>query len=669
MIGVAELLARAVSDEDIAAACASLGLPALAFHGADGEDARLAVLRSNGSIDVAACPGSGKTTLLVAKLAILAKRWTSPASGVCVLSHTNVARLEIEKRLGADPAGRAILSYPHFIGTIHGFVNQFIALPWLRSQGIDVVVIDDDICLRRRLHKLTPPQRSRVLQTKRREDLLRIVDANHDVGDVAWGGGPLGKHTATYQAFVAACQATTAEGYFCHDDMMIWAAQALDRNPDLRNAVRQRFPTLFLDEVQDNNDVQSAILHRLFMEDERPVVRQRFGDMNQAIYGSVSATDANGMNGDAFPNAAISIPVANSHRFGPQIATLADGLALSPPGLIGLREHPEAEQGRQAAILLFDAQQATAVLPAFAHLLTTRFSPAELATGVFAAVGAIHRDTNRPDTPNCVAHYWDGYDPELARIEGRPATLIGYLRRGVRDAAGTGDVRPITENAADAVLRLATMLNQSVRHPNLANRFRQLSRLLEHDTATLRRFHLLCWKVATGELPTNAGVWQTWKKPIADIATALLAGAAAESADDFMSWEDERGAVGALATPGNIYSYPSMEPAVRIKVGSIHSVKGETHLATLVVDTHYKGSHLTRIKDWLTGTRSGLTANKPELRKSLKQHYVAMTRPSHLLCLALRSDAFTDAELVLLRSRNWNIGDIANQQIVWRNSN
>ncbi|WP_206241660.1 UvrD-helicase domain-containing protein [Novosphingobium terrae] len=177
MIGVAELLARAVSDEDIAAACTSLGLPALAFHGADGEDARLAVLRSNGSIDVAACPGSGKTTLLVAKLAILAKRWTLPASGVCVLSHTNVARLEIEKRLGADPAGRAILSYPHFIGTIHGFVNQFIALPWLRSQGIDVVAIDDDICLRRRLHKLTPPQRARVLQTKRREGLLWMAPA------------------------------------------------------------------------------------------------------------------------------------------------------------------------------------------------------------------------------------------------------------------------------------------------------------------------------------------------------------------------------------------------------------------------------------------------------------------------------------------------------------
>ena len=157
-----------------------------------------------------------------------------------------------------------------------------------------------------------------------------------------------------------------------------------------------------------------------------------------------------------------------------------------------------------------------------------------------------------------------------------------------------------------------------------------------------------------------------WNKPITDVATALLNCAHAESADDFMAWEDERIVDGAVAKTGNVFSYPVAEPAVRIKVGSIHSVKGETHLATLVFDTHFKGSHLKRIKHWLTGEKSGLTANKPELRKSLKQHYVAVTRPSHLLCLAMRSDAFTDAEVLQLRARHWSIGNIVEQSVVWR---
>lgn len=666
MSAIAQLLGQPVTEEEIGAACASLGLPDQAFHGPDGNDARLDVLRSNASIDVSACPGSGKTTLLVAKLAILAKRWTSPSAGICVLSHTNVARLEIENRLGASPAGRSILSYPHFIGTIHGLVNRFVALPWLRSQGIDVVAIDDDICLRRRLHKLPHALRAKVTESRRGEDLLRIQNAGYDLGDISWGNGTLGKQTPTYQAFVDACRTTTEEGFFCHDDMMIWAGQALDQNPNLKVAVRKRFPMLFLDEVQDNSEIQSQLLRRLLVEGDDPVVRQQFGDMNQAIYGRASDTDMSGANSDLFPDPAITIPVANSHRFGSQIATLADSLALRPPGLIGLRQHPFDEHNKQAAILLFDATQQKSVLPAFANLLTTRFTATECATGLFAAVGAIHRDTIRPDSPNCVAHYWSGYDYQLSRIEGRSATLIGSLRCGVVEAGASGDLRPIVERAADAVLRLSTILNPVDRHPNSANRYRLLVRLLEHDPATVQRFHGLCWKLAASELPKSAEAWQKWKKPINDIAAALLTTAHAESADDFMAWEDERIVDGAVAKTGNIFSYPVAEPIVRIKVGSIHSVKGETHLATLVFDTDFKGSHLTRIKQWLTGEKSGLTANRPELRKSLKQHYVAVTRPSHLLCLAMRNDAFSAAEVLQLRERHWSIGDIVEQSVVWR---
>ena len=41
----------------------------------------------------------------------------------------------------------------------------------------------------------------------------------------------------------------------------------------------------------------------------------------------------------------------------------------------------------------------------------------------------------------------------------------------------------------------------------------------------------------------------------------------------------------------------------------------------------------------------------------LKLHYVAMTRPTHLLCLAMRKDAFVDEELTALADRGWKIID------------
>src|SRR5580698_384343 len=100
------ILLPPVFDEDIAWACGVLGLPPDAFSGPAGNDPRLAVIKSLDTLDIEACPGSGKTTLLVAKLAILARSWNERRRGICVLSHTNVARNEIENRLGSTPEGK-----------------------------------------------------------------------------------------------------------------------------------------------------------------------------------------------------------------------------------------------------------------------------------------------------------------------------------------------------------------------------------------------------------------------------------------------------------------------------------------------------------------------------------------------------------------------------------
>ena len=103
------------------------------------DDTRKAAIKS--WQDVKACPGSGKTTLIACKLIMLAKKWNDKYKGICVLTHTNVACDEIKARLENDKYGAKLLSYPHFIGTIQEFVNTFIGVPLLRSQGIKVKLL------------------------------------------------------------------------------------------------------------------------------------------------------------------------------------------------------------------------------------------------------------------------------------------------------------------------------------------------------------------------------------------------------------------------------------------------------------------------------------------------------------------------------------------------
>ena len=340
-----------VTDDDICWASNLLNLPKDAFHGKDGSDPRQAVLKSLEEMDVAACPGSGKTTLLVAKLAILAEKWRDNTRGLCVLSHTNAARKEIETKLGNTTAGRRLLSYPHFIGTIHGFVNEFLAIPLLRSRGYQIKMIDTDLSQKRRWLALPPNTRAGLETNGYGPPILSVKSPDFGIGPVCWGKKrtPLRSDTDTYKKIRDVCRQSSMDGYFCYDEMFVWAGDLMDKVPGVVEVLRNRFPLLFIDEAQDNTEDQSAILHRIFLGGGGTVIRQRFGDANQAIFNFVGYKGAE----SDFPDDRIkTIDLPTSHRFGQTIADLADPLALVPHSLkAGDGMSTQAGEFRAGAVL------------------------------------------------------------------------------------------------------------------------------------------------------------------------------------------------------------------------------------------------------------------------------------------------------------------------------
>ncbi len=87
------------------------------------------VFNKSGKFVVRACPGSGKTYCVGARLARLIHAWGKDHEGIAVLSFTNVAWQEIEKKC-SEKFNIGKISYPHFLGTIDSFVNKYIFLPF-----------------------------------------------------------------------------------------------------------------------------------------------------------------------------------------------------------------------------------------------------------------------------------------------------------------------------------------------------------------------------------------------------------------------------------------------------------------------------------------------------------------------------------------------------------
>jgi hypothetical protein len=165
---------------------------------------------------------------------------------------------------------------------------------------------------------------------------------------------------------------------------------------------------------------------------------------------------------------------------------------------------------------------------------------------------------------------------------------------------------------------------------------------------------------AGNTVPSNWNdVWALRIKAVANILSGTTRDTAEAAA--FLSCQPETTDGPQSSSPvrrDNVFRYPLEGTKVEVHVGSIHSVKGETHTATMVLDTYYRKHHLEALRPWLLGKKSGGGSENDTLLSRLRQHYVAMTRPSHLICLAMREDCLLDGDVSALKNRGWRVARV-----------
>lgn len=662
---MSEWLADLIHESDVRMASRLMGLGPDGFAPVDDDDSRLQAMLTLDSADFEACPGSGKTTLLVAKLAILAMRWPHRQQGICVLSHTNAARNEIGTRLSSSAAGIALLRYPHFVGTIHSFVNEFLAVPWLRSKGNSVRMIDTQITLRQRMASLAPKWRYAIQQRNLTPYCLMYERPDY-TGDNKGGLGPA---TPTYQALVSVARQSSEQGFFCFDEMFVWANELLDARPDVAQTLRARFPLIFIDEAQDNSKEQAALLHRIFTDGDAPSRRQRFGDSNQAIY---SRPEQVGAQIDQFPSPPTHT-LPRSYRFGQGLADNVKGFGVVPQPLIGagptnayLRADP-----LPPVLFLFDDQTISEVLPRYGAHLVANFDAAALGRGVYTAVAGVHKLEKDTDLPRAIGHYAPTYSAACARKESAPDTFVQYFAKARVTLAESGNTHGIVNALASALIATSNLLGTAPPTMSRKSAHRKMVETLE-GASTAADYAWLVEHVIAVRGALREADWQADVLPrVRDIvATLSNEPALTPEAESFLAWPADRAVhhdeAASTAPQVNVFAYPPDAPKVHVRLGSIHSVKGETHTATLVLESFFHKHHLSELKPWLLGEREGGSRHsargKPILEGArmlgrLKLHYVAMTRPTHLLCLAMRKNAFSDPELEQLTRRGWKVVD------------
>lgn len=635
---------------------------------------RLDVLKNLSSLNVQACPGSGKTTVLLAKLLIIANRMPfEDKRGICVLTHTNVAIDEIRERLAARTG--VLFQYPNFFGTFQSFVDKFLAIPaCIHYYDCRPDRIDDESYYKAidYEYNLIPWKNSfnGMLYGRRKKDLdqgkisrqefdeykrntfrqLRLDFVNSQIiSELGINSNFCGFTTNTGKLVLKTKETVIKKGILHFDDAYSLALRYLNDFPYiLSSCFQKRFSYVFIDEMQDTDIHQNEIIDTLF--DSTDVVVQKVGDKNQAIYGKVKADSL--WNPD-------SLPINDSKRFHNSIAEKVKSICIEDNN--ELTGNNSTEFAIPPTIIVFDDPKQA--LTKYGELIVQHgFHQIEVRKrkqNVYKAIG--WRKTHEGGQLS-ISSYWDEYEIEVKSQKEEFENLNEYL---VYDEALTKKgCKFFKDRIISLLLKALSITGNKVEKNGVQRNYSKttiISFLRNLHPSTYEQFNIkisdwLLKSIKGQDVSDNIGEY------IKEIVCSNFTMTNEEELDKFLKSENNSSVNRQdieTQKPLNIFKYQYSEfDSININVGTIHSAKGETHMATLYLETIYHDLHESdRLIEFMKGNYNTELAGKTRHKESLKMAYVGMTRPSHFLCVAIHKSRISGHEDGLKQS-GWKIEKI-----------
>jgi DNA helicase-2/ATP-dependent DNA helicase PcrA len=235
------------------------------------EKQREIVFDKSGKFVVRACPGSGKTFCVSARLARLISSWGKEYEGIAAVSFTNVAWQEIEKKYSEDFQLGDRISFPHFLGTIDSFINKYIFLPYghlvLKCKGRPTLVGEP--------HGIWTGKYFS-------DSLFDNISYKIDGSFYAINDRVMPPNWLDNVNIIRSKKNINKGGFATQSDANYFAMKILEGFPQIAKAVAFRFPYLIVDEAQDTSEIQMRIIDLLIANGLNEVML--VGDPDQAIF-------------------------------------------------------------------------------------------------------------------------------------------------------------------------------------------------------------------------------------------------------------------------------------------------------------------------------------------------------------------------------------------------
>lgn len=280
---------------------------------------RQAVDHIDGPLLILAGPGSGKTRVVTHRIAYLLEQGVS-ADQIVALTFTNKAADEMRSRLE-----RLVSSRNVWLSTFHRFCARL-----LRQHAAQIglvenfTIYDTEDSLRALRHVLKTmdhatstysPQQMAVEISRAKNDLVEAERYERRMG--------FGLSNVVADVYPAYQQHLLSSSAVDFDDLLLHVAVLLRENPEIRRSLDERFKYVLIDEYQDTNFAQYAILRALC--NDYPNLAAT-GDPDQSIFGWRGANLNNILQFEQdFPDVRV-VKLEQNYRSTKSILRVADAL-------------------------------------------------------------------------------------------------------------------------------------------------------------------------------------------------------------------------------------------------------------------------------------------------------------------------------------------------------
>jgi len=396
--------------------------------------------------------------------------------------------------------------------------------------------------------------------------------------------------------------------------------------------------------MQDMDIHQYNLIESIFYEEGNSISKiQRIGDKNQAIYNSVKLSNI-------WLNRNEILPLNGSQRLSSPIANAVKKFALfnnEPFDIIGLNECQIKPH-----VLIFEDSTINFIIPTFAQIvkdynLTQSKNPIKV---VCWNTDWKENISNRNDTTKLrLEDYHKGYIKEISKPKKDYKNLKSYLVFYEKK----NTLEPIRKNILNAFLKILRLENINNSEGRYFSKKNLLDFIKDSDSQKYEEINLSIYNWSIGIIQNRTDeVWDSIKTYIPNLLnifdkTISISNVFINDDNVFIQTE-----INEVFLPTNYFTQDDLE----IEITSVHAVKGQTHCATLYLESCYQGKHETeRLFPQLLGN---IFNDKRIYHKaSVKMAYVGFSRPTDLLCIAVHKDRF-DTYLSDIDRELWEIKTI-----------